>query len=121
MSNKMTLKDYYAELRVIAEENGREDLMAFIDGRVALIEKKNASKGESKVQKANAKYAEMVVDVLAENEKMTCTDICKALPKVEDMPNGWSTQKVTALLTPMVKDGSVVKTVSKGKSYYALA
>lgn len=121
MSNKMTLKDYYAELRVLTEECGREDLTAFIDGRVALIEKKNASKGETKIQKANAKYAEMVVEVLAEGGKMTCTEICKALPKVEDMPNGWSTQKVTALLTPMVKDGSVAKTVSKGKSYYALA
>ena len=121
MNTKKTLKDFYAELRILTEQADRPDLSTFIDGRVALIEKKNASKGETKVQKANAKYAEMVVDTLANaTAPMTCTEICKALPKVEEMPNGWSTQKVTGLLTPMVKGGTVTKAVSKGKSYYSI-
>ena len=121
MNTKKTLKDFYAEIRTLTEQADRPDLTAFVDGRVALIDKKNASKGETKVQKANAKYAEMVVEVVADaTAPMTCTEICKALPKVEDMPNGWSTQKVTALLTPLVKAGTIRKTVSKGKSYYSI-
>ena len=40
MANKMTLKDYFMELIALAQENGRDDLVAFCEDRIEKLAKK---------------------------------------------------------------------------------
>ena len=44
MTNKMTLKDYFNEVIELAKANDRPDLVAFAEGRIAVLDKKAGNK-----------------------------------------------------------------------------
>ena len=52
-------------------------------------------------------------------EQYLAADIAKGVPTIVDA--GISANRVTAMLTQLVNDGSIVRTVDKRKSYYSLA
>lgn len=95
------------------------DLMAFIDAEQALLVRKNtAEKRPTAKQVENEGFRSMIVDFLAlQSEGMTCTDIQKGIPAFAEFNN----QKVAALVRPLVKDGTLVKNVVKGRALFSLA
>ena len=103
------------------------DALSFIDERIAITEKKNASgSGErkpTKVQVENEGIKEQIADVLRSVGKpMTIGEICKAVG-IE------SNQKISALVSQMLTvrkgepnpDGIVLRTEVKGKAHFEIA
>lgn len=119
MANKKTLKDYFVELREMAETNGRDDLVGFINDRIEQIEKKNANRSGklTKEQEKNEVLKAEIVSILTACDApngMTVTDIMKS------MTEEWSLNKVNALVTALKKAEVVTRTEVKGKAYFSL-
>ena len=98
------------------------DALEFLDGRIDQVNKKNASgNGErkpTKTQLANEGVKATIVEVLTASDKpMTIADIQKANAEMAELTN----QKISALLTQLVKANEVVRTEVKGKAHFALA
>ena len=124
-TNKMTLKDYFAELRVLAEANDRPDLVKFVDGRIEQIEKKNKSaSGDRKPtakQVENKNYkAEILSHLPIASDDFygwTVAEINKNVPCCAE--GGFSSSKTTALVTQMFKAGLIVRNEVKGRAYFS--
>ena len=116
MTNKMTLKDYFNEVIALATANDRPDLVAFAEGRIAVLDKKAGNKKPTKTQEENVAIKDEIMSVLT-SEGATVTEI----QSKSEMLGGLSNQRVSALLRQMIADGTVVKSVDKKKSYFALA
>ena len=97
------------------------DALEFLDDRIEKVNAKNAKGGDRKPTKAqveNEGIKEQIVSVLRSAEKpMSVGDVQKSS---EEM-GGLSNQKISALLTQLVRSNIVVRTEVKGKAYFALA
>lgn len=96
--------------------NFTEDEVAFLTKLRESIAKANARKSTkpTKAQVANVGIKSAIAELLTNaDEPMQAKPIGEAL--------GYSVQKVSSLLTQMVKAGEVVKTTEKGKSYFTIA
>ena len=95
-----------------------QDALTFIDGRIEVVNNKNAKGGDrkpTKTQLENEGIKAQIIEVLsAEDKPMSIGDIGKEI----DIP---SNQKVSALVTQLVRAKMVVRTEVKGKAYFALA
>ena len=118
---KFTKAMNYARLAEILdmvelEAAEKEMLCQFLDREVELIEKKQASK-KSSTDKEMESNKELVLDILADLAKpVTVSEILK-----EDVPEGWTAPKVTAILQKLLAEGKVVNVKDKKKSLYSLA
>ena len=84
----------------------------------SLERKSGAERKPTATQVANEGYKAAIEDFLANAETpCTVTDILKGTPALE----GFSNQKVSALMTQLVNAGKVTKTSDKRRSYFALA
>ena len=114
-TNKVTHKDYYGMLRTLVEESAvanADELIAFIDGRVELLDKKKSSKVSAEKVAQNEENNSAVLDVLmTSTDGMTVTEIQVVCP-------AFSNQKCTSILTKLVADNLATREVRKGKSYY---
>ena len=117
MSEKRVFKkDYLGELKVLAEDAGREDLVDFCEKEIEKLTNRKTSK--TKNQKENEGIKETILEVLAGlNEPITVTDFLKADERVAE----YSNQKVSALMKQLVDANKVVKIIEKKKSYFKLA
>ena len=112
----MTKRENFAEIRAIVEKAGRADLVAFCDHETELLNKKNVTSGPTKKQILNdAIKAEILQYMTA--EPMTLDEIKALVPSLAEESN----QKISALITSLKNDGSVVRTVDKRKAYFAKA
>ena len=109
MAKEKTLKELFGEVREVVEAAGREDLVAFVDGRVALLNKKSNSKSKASEAKAaeNAGLEETILDVLSDTG-MTVSEVAEALN------HEYTPQKLTSRITAMVNDGRVIREKVKG-------
>ena len=115
MTNKITLKDNFLMIREILEKAERDDLVEFIDGRIALLDKK-ASK--SKTNEIDLSKIKTVIErVLADKEK-TVSEMLKDT-ELSELVDG-SNQKLTARLRKLLADGFVENIKVKKVSYYKL-
>lgn len=120
---KMTMVEQYNAIKALlngetVEDYTVEQAVEFINGRVAQVEKKNSTPtGErkpTKTQLENEGIKEQILSIMAENgNPMTVGELMKELG-IE------SNQKVTALLTQLVRTNAVLRTEDKGRPYYAL-
>lgn len=118
MADKKTQREYFNEIMAIVKDAGRNDLVEFVKGRVALLDKKSASRKPTKTQVANEELKDVIFDILSKNGKeMTVTEIL-ASGKFEQTT---SNQKISALLKQMIDNGDVVKTVDKKVSRFSIA
>ena len=116
MEKKITKKENYASLRTIAENLGREDLVAFIDHEVELLNKRTAHPTLTKTQKENLELVEVVFNALSEiNAPVTVSDF------LTQSGLEMSNQKASALFKKLVDSERVVKVTEKGKSYFSVA
>lgn len=107
----MTKREVLTLIKAVNADN--TDIVAYCDNEIAALDKKNeyrkAHPVKTKTQKENEDLYPVILGVL-DNTPKTPTEIAKAV--------NLSVQKTTALLTKLVKDGTIVRTNEKGKSYY---
>jgi hypothetical protein len=121
-NNNTTAKMTYVTALTYAIENGnlpegvREKLEAL---RTQQEKRNNADKKPTKMQVANAGVKELIVSVLRESEKaLTVSELMGAHADLSPMVV--STQKVSALLTQLVKAGEIQREEIKRKAYFSV-
>ena len=127
MAIKLKVVDKFGAIKAmlngeVVENFSIADAVAFIDERIAITEKKNANgNGERKPTKeqiANEGVKETIVAVLNEiGVPATIGDVQKASAELGEFSN----QKISALLTQLVKANVVSRTEVKGKAHFAPA
>jgi len=118
MEKKMTKKEMFAA--IIAKYDLTTDEVEFLNHEIELLERKaGKDRKPTANQLVNAGIKEEIVSILTGAERMTCTEIAKALQPshTEDI----SVNKVSALMKQLIEAGKVVKTVEKRKSYFSVA
>ena len=108
MKNAKTQKEQYTEIIGILTEAGRDDLAEFVQGRIDALAKKSEKKSLSK---------EQIVEILKDSDGMTVGEIYKANPAWAD---SFSSQKITSLLTQLIKADVVVRGVRDKKAVFSL-
>lgn len=121
MANKKTVVQMYEEILKVAGLT--DEQRAFIEKRIEITKKKNANRSAEPTPKQKEKmeqderFKQAIASVMEANVAYTPSDLVKlvALPEIA------STQKITPLLTTMVADGVLTKTMVKGRSVYSLS
>lgn len=120
-TKKMTHKDYFAALLDMPEVMNYPGMTEFIEGRITALEKKaSAPKKESEADKVKSGIKADVLAFLSANEgkKFTITQMMKQVP---NLPADISNQRLTSLVTQMVREGEVERVVEKRVSYFTIA
>lgn len=118
MANKKTKKELFGEVREIVEREGRTDLIEFVDHELELLNKKANRTGTTKTQKENEGIKEKIIEALV--RIATPVTITELQEQDEEMSQ-YSNQKISALLTQLIKDEKVVRTKDKKKSVFTIA
>ncbi len=117
MANKKTVVQMYEE--ILAIPTLTDEQKSFIAKRIEITQKKNANRTENakptKVQMENEGIKTTILSVLT-TEPMPIGEIIKSNAELA----GYSNQKISALLTQLLKANAVVRTEVKGKAHYAL-
>ena len=114
-NTKVTLKDNFLMIKEILEKAERDDLVEFVNGRIAQIDKK-ASKSKGNTADLT-KLTEVVKKVLTDKE-MTVSEMLKNT-ELNELVDG-SNQKLTARLRKLMEVGVVENFKVKKVSYYKL-
>lgn len=114
-NNKMTQRDYFNEIIALAKANDRDDLVAFAEGRIEVLNRKSAKSGKpTATQVANEALKADILSGLSESEGKTVSDLIKSVDALADLSN----QKVSAVLRLMIADGTVRKENDKKKTLF---
>ena len=123
MATKITKKMMFnAILDVLKGEQAKysvEDMQAFIDNEIALLNRKSNSKKTklTKAQEQNEFYKGLILEVMESAGKpLTATEIMKSKNEFCDFSN----QKIAALLKLLRNEGKVSRITEKSKSYFVL-
>ena len=123
-NKKPTIVDNFNTIKDILETNGllTDELAEFIDKRIAVTEKKNASGGGekklTKEQEQNEVYKAEILASMEVGKSYTITDMMKDFAVCENFP---SSNKANALVKQLKDSGTVIRTEVKGKAYFTLA
>jgi hypothetical protein len=122
MANKMTQRDYFNAIIAMAKGEPTkvpaEDIVAFVNERISALDKKSANRKPTKTQTENEGVKAVILEVLGKADApMTVTEVLKADERLSD----FNTQKISALMTQLVKAGAVTKTNEKRVSRFAVA
>lgn len=121
MTKKMTKIDRYNVLLTFEEVKANEEMVSFIEHEIELLQNKRTSaNGEKKLtaqQIANAKVAEMVKEYLATTERATIGEMFK---NIAELPEEMTTQRLTAIVSAMVRANEIERTMDKRVAYFAL-
>ena len=110
---KLTKKEKYGMVLDYIQDN--EMLVEFINNEINLLTKKASSSSKTQTQKENENIKDKIVAVLTDiGTPITITDMQKSN---EDMAV-YSNQKISALLTQLVNEKRVIRTVDKKKTYF---
>ena len=115
-STKVTKRMRFEQIKSLISDN--EELVAFIDHEIELLDKKNSRSGKpTKTQVENEAIKTQIVSILERVRKpMTVTQLLS-----ESELAGLSNQKISALLTQLRESGKVMRTVEKKVAYYSMA
>lgn len=115
---KITVKDNYLALRALAVEAGRNDLVEFVDSRIAQTDAKNARRSNkpTKAQLANVDLMNRIYDSMQEGKQYRVSEINKF-----DFLADYTINKVNALVRGLKLDGRIVKSEVKGIAYFTKA
>ena len=118
MANKKTKREYFNELRVLA--NGNDELITFIDHEIELLNKKNSAERKPTVnQLDNKKIKKVVLEKIGTNS-YTITEIIKNVLANTEWAD-LTCSRMTAIATQMAEDGDLIREVVKRKAYYKKA
>lgn len=94
-----------------------EIFMGYLAHEIELLDKKAGSKKPTKSQVENESIKDTILEVLARVERVTVSELIKTDVRL----NGFSNQKMSALLKQLVEAGKVNKVIDKKSSYFSLA
>lgn len=115
MANKKTKKDLFLEVREVVA--GNEELVAFVDHELELLDKKTSTKS-TKVNEEQVALMEKIVNALNEiGRSVTISELQKENAEMAE----YSNQKLSAMLKKLVDNKQVTKMVDKKKSYFTTA
>ena len=115
MTNKKTKRDLFLEVREVVA--GNEELVAFIDHELDLLNKKASTKS-TKVNDEQVALMEKIVNALNEiGRSVTISELQKENAEMAE----YSNQKLSAMLKKLVDNKQVTKMVDKKKSYFTTA
>ena len=115
MTNKKTKKDLFLEVREVVA--GNEELVAFVDHELELLNKKTSTKS-TKVNDEQVALMEKIVNALNEiGRSVTISELQKENAEMAE----YSNQKLSAMLKKLVDNKQVTKMVDKKKSYFMVA
>lgn len=114
MAKKVTKTEMFNRIKA---QLTNADEIAFIDHEIELVTKKNANKSSkpTKRQTENADIKTAIYDGMVEGERYTVGELIKAVPALE----GYSNQKVSALLRQMKEDDLVERVEEKRVAYFS--
>jgi len=118
MEKKITKRDNYNTLRGIVENLGRVDLVEFIDHELELLDKKASAKRPTKVQIENENIKGLILKGL---ENLGRPVTISELQESEENLAILSNQKISALLTQLVRESKVTRIEDKRKAYFTIA
>lgn len=113
----MTKKEMFAEIRNIVADN--EEMVAFIDHEIELLERKsNSPKKPTKTQVENDAFKAEIVAYLTEvDAPKTIKELQAEIPSISGLTN----QRITHMLTDLVKSETLAKEYVKKTPYYSVA
>lgn len=120
---KTTKKDNFIAIRTILEGVNRPDLVQVIEHEIELLENKAAKRKPSKAQVANAELTGILLEVLEGSfDPLTILEIQGKDERLQTLEDGTpiSNQRMSALLRPLVANGTVIRTEEKKKAKFAL-
>ena len=114
----MTKREMFVAIANVAEVAANEEMVNFLNHEIELLDnRKTSKKGLTKTQKENEGVKAVIAEVLADTgEKMTVTELIN-----DNRLNGYTNQKISALLRQMVEAGKVVKTIEGKKAFFEVA
>ena len=113
----MTKKEMFAEIRKVVIDN--EEMVTFIDREIELLNRKsNAIRKPTKTQIENEQFKADIVSALTVADR-PCS--IKELLEICDSIKGLSNQRITHMLTDLVKGAVLERTVVKKVPYFAIA
>ena len=117
-NTKITIRSQFEAVRAELVKAGREDLVEFIDGRIAQTVKKNSTERKPTAkQVANEGIKSAIAEWMESGVLYVASDVTKTCPACE----GLAVQRVSALLSQMAKAGVLNVTEDKRKHFYSLA
>ena len=125
MEKKFTKRNALTLMLSLSEIQADERLVAYCENELRLLDKKNVSSGEKKLtekQTQNETYKTAIVEYLQEvaPEHKSISEIWQGVPELAE--NGEMTgQRISALLTQLIKAGLVVRVEEKRKAYFKVA
>lgn len=124
-NKKPTIVENFKDLIEVLEENGllTDARKEFLEKRIAVTEKKNASGGNgekklTKEQEQNEVYKTEILKSMEVGKSYTITDMMKNFAVCENFP---SSNKANALVKQLKDSGKVIRSEVKGKAYFTLA
>lgn len=119
MSNKKTLQEKFAEVKAFLEENeASEEMIDFIADRAEKADRKSENRKPSATQVANAALSERVYEYLKDcGKKLQIKQMIKEVPAFAEIEN-CTTQKASAIVRGLLKDGKVQRVEEKGVAYF---
>lgn len=119
MSNKKTLQEKFAEVKAFLEEHeASEEMIAFIADRAEKADRKSENRKPSATQVANAALSERVYEYLKDcGKKLQVKQMIKEVPAFAEIEN-CTTQKASAIVRGLLKDGKVQRVEEKGVAYF---
>ena len=113
----MTKREMFAEIRKVVADNA--EMVAFIDHEVELLNRKSGGQRKpTKTQLENAEFKAEIVAFLGEvGTPHTIKEIQANVLNIANLTN----QRVTHMLTDLVKDGVLNKEYVKRTPYYFMA
>ena len=121
MSKKKTIIEMYEEIKAVPGLSAEQ--IAFLDKRIEITQKKNAKSADgerkpTKLQLENEGIKNRILRNLQDyTEPVNISTLQKDCADLAKLSN----QKIAALLTQLVDDGKVVRSMVKGRAYFALA
>lgn len=114
---KVTKRDNYNEIIKIATELGRVDLVDFANHEIELLDKKKSNPTKSKNAVENESFKEIIVETLKNLDKfVTITELQNANTELANLSN----QRISALLTQLIKEELVTRKTEKKKAYFGI-
>ena len=113
----MTKKEMFVEIRNIVADN--EEMVAFIDHEIELLDRKsNSSRKPTKTQIENNGFKAEIVDYLTKvDTPKTIKELQVEIPSISGLTN----QRITHMLTDLVKAETLTKEYVKKTPYYSVA
>lgn len=116
MTNKLTnVVAMEMAIEAVKENSGSIELVEKLEKIKEGFEKKKSSAKKTATQEENEKLKNIIVVFLRDSEKkFTATELAKEVPELADLTN----QRITSLLTALVKDFRIQREVEKRKAYF---